>query len=79
MVQIGNDYLVSVASMLGFHQPKVIDDGAVLVVGHLLEMDMCSIVSLEPCVTIVLAVKSAPFGYFALEWFSSPPCSRRIL
>jgi len=44
--QIMNDGSILVDAVFGFHQPKVIDNGPVLVVRHLFEVQVGAIVGL---------------------------------
>jgi len=54
--------------MLVLDHPEAIDDLALLVIGHLLEIQMGAVVGLQPEIAKVLAVEGAPWRHALEEW-----------
>lgn len=68
---------ILVTAMLRLDQPELIDNFAIFVIGHLLEVQMRAIVRLEASVSIILTMKCTPLGYLTLERFSTLFAARR--
>lgn len=57
--------------------PEAVNDGATLVIGYLLKVQMTGIVCLEAQIAKVLAVEGAPWWHFLKEWLTTLMIARR--